>query len=142
MTLQVFLVDRQYPTFAAACAAAAGNDRRLTTALPRCVSRTLLRSNMRSLDPAGRGQSRRAVIRVNSMLARANNRAISVAMLGKRVGATTVECCGQRIMITCGMSGGLSSSTTMRSLPLILPAASALLADDVVTAGSIPANTH
>ena len=72
------------------------------------------------------------------MLARANNRAISLAVLGKRVGAATVECCGQRIMITCGMSGGLSSSTTMRSLPLILPAASALLGDDVVTAGSDP----
>ena len=71
------------------------------------------------------------------MLARANNRAISLAVLGKRVGATTVECCGQRIMITCGLSGGLSSSTTMRSLPLILPSARALLGDDVVTAGSI-----
>jgi hypothetical protein len=44
------------------------------------------------------------------VLARANNRAISLAVFGKRVGATTVECCGQRIMITCGMSGGLSSS--------------------------------
>ena len=76
------------------------------------------------------------------MLARANNRAISLAVLGKRVGATTVECCGQRIMITCGMSGGLSSSTTMRSLPLILPAASALLGDDVVTAGSIPSRAR
>ena len=72
------------------------------------------------------------------MLARANNRAISLAVLGKRVGAATVECCGQRIMITCGMSGGLSSSTTMRSLLLILPAANTLLGDDVVTAGSIP----
>jgi hypothetical protein len=76
------------------------------------------------------------------VLARANNRAISLAVLGKRVGATTVECCGQRIMITCGMSGGLSSSTTMRSLPLILPAASALLGDDVVTAGSIPSRAR
>jgi hypothetical protein len=72
------------------------------------------------------------------VLARANNRAISLAVLGKRVGATTVECCGQRIMITCGLSGGLSSSTTMRSLPLMLPSARALLGDDVVTAGSIP----
>jgi len=72
------------------------------------------------------------------VLARANNRAISLAVLGKRVGAATVECCGQRIMITCGMSGGLSSSTTMRSLPLILPSARALLGDDVVTASSIP----
>ena len=70
------------------------------------------------------------------MLARANNRAISLAVLGKRVGATKVECCGQRIMITCGISGGLSSSTTMRSLPLTLPSARALLGDDVVTAGS------
>jgi hypothetical protein len=61
------------------------------------------------------------------VLARANNRAISLAVLGKRVGATTVECCGQRIMITCGLSGGLSSSTTMRSLPLMLPSARALL---------------
>ena len=76
------------------------------------------------------------------MLARANNRAISLAALGKRVGATTVECCGQRIMITCGMSGGLSSSTTMRSLPLILPAASARLGHDVVTAGSIPSRAR
>jgi hypothetical protein len=42
------------------------------------------------------------------VLARANNRAISLAVLGKRVGATTVGCCGQRIMITCGMSGGLA----------------------------------
>jgi hypothetical protein len=33
------------------------------------------------------------------VLARANNRAISLAVLGKRVGATTVKCCGQRIMI-------------------------------------------
>jgi 6-O-methylguanine DNA methyltransferase, DNA binding domain len=41
-------------------------------------------------------------------------------------------------MITCGMPGGLSSSTAMRSLPLILPSARALLGDDVVTAGSIP----
>jgi hypothetical protein len=98
---------------------------------------------IRSLDPRLRlGQSRRALIRVNSVLARANNRAISLAVLGKRVGATTVECCGQRIMITCGMSGGLSSSTTMRSLPLILPAASALLGDDVVTAGSIPSRAR
>ena len=72
------------------------------------------------------------------MLARANNRAISLAVLGKRVGATTVECCGQRIMITCGMSGGLSSSTTMRSLPLILPSASELPGDDDVTAGLHP----
>ena len=40
------------------------------------------------------------------MLARANNFAISLAVLGKCVGATTVECCGQRIMITCGRSGG------------------------------------
>jgi hypothetical protein len=95
---------------------------------------------IRSLDPCG--QSRRARIRVNSVLARANNRAISLAVLGKRVGATTVECCGQRIMITCGMSGGLSSSTTMRSLLLILPAASALLGDDVVTAGSIPSRVR
>jgi hypothetical protein len=84
------------------------------------------------------GQSRRALIRANSVLARANNRAISLAVLGKRVGAITVECCGQRIMITCGMSGGLSSSTTMRSLPLMLPSASALLGDDVVTAGLHP----
>jgi hypothetical protein len=76
------------------------------------------------------------------VLARANNRAISLAVLGKRVGATTVECCGQRIMITCGMSGGLSSSTTMRSLPLILPSARALLGDDVVTAGSIPSRAR
>ena len=76
------------------------------------------------------------------MLARANNRAISLAVLGKRVGATTVECCGQRIMITCGMSGGLTSSTTMRSLPLTLPFARALLGDDVVTAGSIPTRAH
>jgi hypothetical protein len=72
------------------------------------------------------------------VLARANNRAISLAVLGKRVGATTVECSGQRIMITCGTSGGLSSSTRMRSLPLILPSASALLGDDVVTAGLHP----
>jgi hypothetical protein len=72
------------------------------------------------------------------VLARANNRAISLAVLGKRVGATTVECCGQRIMITCGMSGGLSSSTTMRSLPWILPFASAHLGDDVVTVGLHP----
>ena len=76
------------------------------------------------------------------MLARANNRAISLAVPGKRVGAATVECCGQRIMITCGMSGGLSSSTTMRSLPLILPAASTLLGDDVVTAGSTPSRAR
>jgi hypothetical protein len=45
------------------------------------------------------------MIPVNSVLARANDRAISLAMLGKRVGATTVECCGQRIMITCGIVG-------------------------------------
>jgi hypothetical protein len=77
------------------------------------------------------------MIRVNSVLARANNRAISLAVLGKRVGAATVECCGQRIMITCGMSDGLSSSTTMRSLSLILPSASAVLGD-VVTAGLHP----
>ena len=76
------------------------------------------------------------------MLARANNRAISLAVLGKRVGATTVECCGQRIMITCGISGRLSSSTTMRSLPSILPSARALLGDDVVTAGSIPSRAR
>jgi hypothetical protein len=76
------------------------------------------------------------------MLARANNRAISLAVLGKRVGAITVECCGQRIMITCGMSGGLRCSTTMRSLLLILPAASTLLGDDVVTAGSIPSRAR
>jgi hypothetical protein len=54
-------------------------------------------------------------------------RAISLAVLGKRVGATTVEGCGQRIIITCGVSGGLTGSATMRSLPLILPTASALL---------------
>jgi len=41
-------------------------------------------------------------------------------------------------MITCGMSGGLSSSTGMRSPPLMLPSASALLGDDVVTAGLRP----
>jgi hypothetical protein len=70
------------------------------------------------------------------VLARANNRAISLAVFGKRVGATMVECSGQRIMITSGMSGGLSSSTRM--LPLILPSASALLGDDVVTAGLHP----
>jgi hypothetical protein len=41
----------------------------------------------------------------------------------------------------CGMWGGLSSSTTMRSLPLILPLR-ALLGDDVVTAGSIPSRAR
>jgi hypothetical protein len=77
---------------------------------------------IRSLDPArGWGQSRRGLIRVNSVLARANNRAISLAVRGKRLGETTVGCCGQRIMITCGIWGGLSNSTTMRSLPLRLP---------------------
>jgi hypothetical protein len=76
------------------------------------------------------------------VLARANNRAISLAVLGKPVGAITVECCGQQIMITCGMSGGLSSSTTMRSLPSILLSARALLGDDFVTAGSIPSRAR
>jgi len=76
------------------------------------------------------------------VLARANNRAISLAVPGKRVGATRVECCGQRIMITCGMSGGLSSSTTMRSLPLILPAASALWGTMLSRLGSIPSRAR
>ena len=89
-----------------------------------------LRSESACLDPSWLGASP------------SDSCAISLAVLGKRVGATTVECCGQRIMITCGISGGLSSSTTMRSLPLILPSARALLGDDVVTAGSIPSRAR
>jgi hypothetical protein len=118
-------------------------DQRLTTALPLIPEPYATAVKIRSRDPDSVwGQSRRALILVSSVLAPANNRAISLAVLGKRVGATTVECCGQRIMITCGMPGGLSSSTTIRSLPLILPSASTLLGDDVVTAGSIPSRAR
>ena len=67
----------------------------------------MLRSRSDRSIPLEVGSSRRALIRVNSVLARANNRAISLAVLGKLVGATAVECCRQRIMITSGISGGL-----------------------------------
>jgi hypothetical protein len=53
-------------------------------------SRRLLRSRSDlALSACGQGQSRRALIRVSSVLARGNNRAISLAVLGKRVDATT-----------------------------------------------------
>ena len=45
-------------------------------------------------------------------------------------------------MITSGISGGLRSSTTMRSLPLILPSASALQGMMLSRRGSIPSRVR
>lgn len=57
------------------------------------------------------------LIRVNSVLGPGEQPRDLARGAWKACGRTTVECCGQRIMITCGMSGGLSMLSRRSTIP-------------------------